>query len=281
MLKLPNSSNSLISIEKASGEMEAFSNEKLYRSLCHAGASEKLAERVLSLLRNQISRNISSAKLYRMAFKLLHKEARFLAARYSLKRAIMSLGPSGYPFEQLVAALFAHKKYSTQVGVEVRGACVNHEIDVIAARNNHRLFVECKYRNRQGNKCDVKVALYVYARSLDLARNPETPKFDEFWLVTNAKFSQDAVQFGECAGLKLLSWDHPNGNGLRERIQLSQIHPLTCLTTLKVREKKELLSQNVVLCRELLQHPSLLGQIGLKESHIHRVHKEIIALTAI
>jgi len=271
----------IIAVEKASGEHEAFSEEKLHASLRHAGASEAMAERVILRVKEQVRPGITSAKIYRLAFSLLHKESRHLAARYSLKQAIMALGPSGYPFERLIAALFEQQNYTTEVDVELPGACVRHEVDVIATRPGHRVLVECKYRNNHGNKCDVKVALYVHARAMDLAKNPDLPPFQDFWLTTNAKFTRDAIQYGECAGLKLLSWDYPEGKGLRERIQLSQIHPVTCLTTLKVWQKKELLGKNVVLCTELVDRPEMLDEMHLKGPARRRVLKEIADLKEI
>jgi Holliday junction resolvase-like predicted endonuclease len=270
-----NSSQNSIAVQKASGERETFSEKKLLASLGRSGASEELAQRVIRLVKQQARPGITSAKIYRLAFGLLHKEARHLAARYSLKQAIMALGPSGYPFERIIAALFAKQNYYTEVGVNLQGACVGHEVDVIATRPGHRLFVECKYRNNHGNKCDVKVALYVHARAMDLGKNADLEPFQEFWLATNAKFTRDAIQYGQCAGLKLLSWDYPERNGLRERIHLSQIHPLTCLTTLKVREKRDLLKRNIVLCTELAEKPHLLDSLRLKEAARRRVLREI------
>lgn len=272
---------SSISIVKASHESETFSEEKLYRSLRQAKASEELAERVMRLLHDKVKPGITTEKLYRMAYSLLYKEARHLAARYSLKKAIMNLGPSGFPFEKLIAALFAKQGYQTQLDVVLEGACVRHEVDVVAVRKNFRLLIECKYHNNHGKKSDVKVALYVHARSQDLKNNPALQSFDEFWLATNTKFTSDAIKYGECSGLKLLSWDYPQGKGLKELIGLSQVHPITCLTTLKVKDKKELLRQKIVLCKELTERPELLENIGLKDATIRRTLEEIANLITI
>jgi hypothetical protein len=270
-----------ISIEKASGDKEPFSSEKLFRSLRMSGASDELVERVVRLLQDRIEPGITTQKLYRMAFSLLHKEAHHLAARYSLKRAIMNLGPTGFPFEKLVAGLLSKQGYQTRLDVYLHGACVEHEVDVIASKANREILVECKYYNNHGKKCDVKVALYVYARSLDLQNNSHTPPFDEFWLVTNTKFTQDAIKYGECTGLKLLSWDYPQGKGLKELIELGQLHPITCLTTMKSGEKRELLKRNIVLCHELTDNPDLLRDLRLSDLKIRRILKEVHDLTEI
>jgi hypothetical protein len=285
-------------IEKASGDREKFSQMKLRHSLRMTGAKdsqmklrhslrmtgakEELVDRVMELLQQVIVPGITTRKLQRKAFQILNREASQFAARYNLRRAVMSLGPSGFPFEKLVASIFASQGYETEVGKISQGACISHEIDVIATRQNKRMMVECKYHNSYGKKCDVKVALYVYARSLDLKRNSKDKKsaFDKFWLATNTKFTLDAIQYGECAGLQLLGWDYPAKKGIRELISLYRLYPITCLTTLKVRDKKELLGKSVILCRDLLETPDILPSLRLKTAKIDRILQEIDNLSA-
>jgi len=278
MVPNPHRNKDPIPIKKADGEIEPFSREKLYRSLSMTGASPALIDRVIERVQKKISPGITTRKLYRMAYQCLQKEGRYLAARYSLKRAVMSLGPSGYPFEKFVGALLEKQGYETEVGVILQGACVTHEVDVVAHKGKRRRLVECKYHNHEGIKCDVKVPLYIFARSLDL-KNNSLEKWDyEFWLVTNTKFTSDAIKYGTCVGLKLLSWDYPEGNSLKQQIEREEIHPITCLTSLKSNQKKKLLNENVVLCHEILENPDLLREIGLKEAQIKRVVKEVTDL---
>jgi hypothetical protein len=274
----PKKSQDSLLVKKASGKTEAFSTEKLKRSLSMTGASKKLIQRVIDRVRMQTGLGVTSRKLHQIAFQLLRKEARYLAARYSLKRAVMSLGPSGYPFEKFVGGLFEKQGFQTEVGVFLEGACVSHEVDVVAKKGNLRRLVECKYHNREGIKCDVKVPLYVHARSLDLKNNSPDQKEHEFWLVTNTKFTSDAIKYGTCVGLKLLSWDYPEGNSLKNQIEREEIHPITCLTSLTKHQKNQLLKQNVVLCHEISNNPDRLRKIGMKDRQINRVVKEVTQL---
>lgn len=281
MVPNPHRNKNDLLIKKASGQIEPFSREKLDRSLRMTGATPVLVQRVIERVAKKVSSGITTKKLYQIAHQLLQKEARYLAARYSLKRAVMSLGPSGYPFEKFVGALFEKQGYETQVGVIMSGACVTHEVDVVANKGNHRRLVECKYHNHEGIKCDVKIPLYVYARSLDLENNSPDELTHEFWLVTNTKFTGDAIKYGDCVGLKLLSWDYPEGRSLKLMIEKEGVHPITCLTTLKSNQKKHLLKNNVVLCHEVLGNPNLLREISLKEAQIKRVVKEVTDLIEI
>ena len=73
-------------------------------------------------------------------------------------------------------------------------------------------------------------------------------------------------------GLGLTSWDYPVGNGLKDRIDKSGLHPLTSLTTLTKAEKLKLLDIGIVLCKELHEAPNLLNKIGIDKTR----HKKIL-----
>src|SRR5688500_14401334 len=134
-------------ITKASGEQAPFSEEKLLRSLTRSGATAEVAEEVLKQVEAQLYPGSSTQKIYQLAFRLLKKRSRRTAAHYTLKQAIMELGPSGFPFEQYVGELFRAQGFQVQVGSLVKGHCVTHEIDVIAQDDRHHHMVECKYHN--------------------------------------------------------------------------------------------------------------------------------------
>jgi hypothetical protein len=62
------------------------------------------------------------------------------------------------------------------------------------------------------------------------------------------------------------------GNGLKDRIDKSGLHPLTALTTITKAEKTKLLDKGIVLCDELQENPALLEQIGIDKKR----HKKIL-----
>lgn len=271
--------NKQINITKSSGETAPFSSGKLVQSLQRAGASEDVALDISDKVSTKLYEGMSTKKIYRIAFDLLKKADNPLAAKYKLKEAIMELGPSGYPFEKYVAAILNHQGYRVKVGEFVKGKCVNHEVDIIAEKDNQHFMIECKYHNQRGTISDVKIPLYIQSRFIDVeATWVQIPghgnKFHQGWVVTNTKFSTDAVQYGNCAGLKLLGWDYPNKESLREQINKSGLYPITCLTTLTKVEKQRLLDKKIVLCMELCKDHQLLMNIGISESRIEKILKE-------
>jgi hypothetical protein len=265
-------------ITKASGELVPFSPEKLRSSLQRAGAKVEFSQEVLDEVLPQITSGLSTRKLHRMAFDLLHKRDHHMAARYRLKQAIMDLGPSGFPFERFIARILEHDGYRVQVGTIVEGKCVKHEVDVIAQRDEHHFMVECKFHH-PGRICDVKIPLYIQARFKDVEQQWKLipghgTKFHQGWVVTNTRFTVDALQYGQCAGLYMMSWDHPAKESLKDRIDASGLYPITCLSSLTRAEKQSLLDQGTVLCREICKDPELLTRAGVRPQRTAAVLKE-------
>ncbi len=266
-------------VTKSSGEKNKFSEKKIRQSLQRVGADEDQIQSILDEIKSELYEGISTKQIYKLAFSLLRNRSRHLAARYNLKQGIMELGPSGYPFEKFVAEILNAQGFTTRIGQIVSGKCVNHEIDVIAERENHVYMVECKYHNLRGIICDVKIPLYIHARFKDVESqlirlNGHSAKFYEGWVVTNTKFSYDALQYGTCAGLRLLSWDYPQNNSLRKLIDSLGLYPLTCLTSLTRAEKQKLLEKKIVLSREIAYNGKLLEAAGLKQARINKVMEE-------
>lgn len=268
-----------VKIIKAFGKAEEFSEQKLIRSLKRSGANHEVIENVVQEIIAHLKEGMTTKEIYKQAFGLLKQYSAPHAARYKLKQAINDLGPSGFPFELFVAELLKYEGYETKTGVIVEGHCVKHEIDVIAEKDESHFMVECKFHNGQGIHSDVKIPLYIQSRFLDVAAKwKEMPghdtKFHQAWIITNTRFTDDAISYGICMGINLISWDYPSKFSLRDRINASGLHPLTCLTTLTGYEKKLLLERGIVLCRQLCPHPELLREIGIRNEQ--RIQKIII-----
>lgn len=255
-----------IHVVKASGEGEPFDPSRLRNSLQRSGASDDLIAEVIQEVERHLHDGITTKEIYRIAFDLLRERAGHKAARYKLKEAIYELGPSGFPFERFVGELLKHQGYKVQVGVIVQGKCVSHEVDVDAQKDHEHFMVECKFHSDQARKCDVKIPLYVRSRFEDIREQwskeqGHGQRFHQGWLVTNTRFTTDAIDYGTCAGLRLISWDYPKTGSLRQRIDVSGLYPVTCLTALNNREKQLLLNAGIVLAKDLDE--KVLEQAGI------------------
>lgn len=269
-----------IRIIKRSGEIEDFDINKLKTSLRRSAADKPLILKICDAVLNNLKEGMTTKQVYKMAYKMLKEKSRVTAAKYKLKKALMELGPSGFPFERLVGKLLAHEGFQTEVGVNVQGNCVQHEVDVIAQKENLHYMIECKYHSDPGRFCDVKVPLYIQSRFIDIRTEwkksaDHESKIHKGWVYTNTRFTADAIQYGTCAGLGLTSWDYPTGNGIRERIDRCGMHPITALTSLSKYEKSLLLEKGVIICKELEENPVLLEHIGVSETRIKSILEDL------
>ena len=226
-----------IFIKKNSFDVEPFSTQKLEHSLLRSGASEEEIENIISKIQTEIYDGISSNEIYKKAFAYLKKSNRTSASRYSLKRAIFDLGPTGYPFERLVAALLREKGFKTSVSVILNGECVTHEIDVLAEKEGSVYAIECKFHSDANAVSNVKIPLYINSRFLDIQKqwntnSKNTTHLKQGWLVTNTRFTIDAINYAKCVGLTLLSWDYPLNNGIKDNIDSFDLYPITTLINL-------------------------------------------------
>lgn len=272
-------------ITKASGEAAKFSESKLRSSLQHSGATNEQIDNVVKEISKKLYPGISTKKIYKMAYGLLQGSARPLAAKYRLKGAIMELGPSGFPFEKYFGEILRHQGYGVKVGEIVQGQCVQHEVDVVAIVDHSQLMIECKYHNSPGTICDVKIPLYIHSRFKDI--EAQWLKFSknkavsyQGWVVTNTRFSDDAIQYGTCAGLKLIGWNYPAKGSLKDMIDTLGLYPITCLTSLTGHEKTILLEKKIVLCLELNNNRHLLEEARVSPARIETVMEEARQLCA-
>jgi hypothetical protein len=268
-------------IVKASGEAEPFEEAKLVESLMNAGAGEYTAERIASSIARTVTEGARTQEIYRRAFALLRKEARPLAARYSLRRAMLEIGPTGFPFEDFISHLFRKEGWAVETRKVMQGKCVPHEVDVYAKKGDETIAAELKYHNDPGYKTDVKIALYVKARFEDIWQcdpRERTCPVDRGFLITNTKFTTQAIRYATCAGLELLGWSYPLKGSLYERMYRAHVYPVTALTTLKQSEKRLLMQDGVIACDMLRENRASLAKLHLPSARVGEILAEADAL---
>ncbi len=262
----------MVNLIKASGDKQEFSEKKYRGSLRRSGTSDQLIDRAVKEIALKVQEGTTTEELYEKTHRFLKTEQRPAAGRYSLKQAIMQLGPSGYPFEHFMADLLQKQGYDTKVGQTIQGKCVTHEIDVIASKGGECIMLECKFRNRRGLNTAIKTSLYVKARFDDIeslcTEKKISKKFNSCWIVTNTRFSSQALQFAECVGMKVLSWAYPKGRGLEKLLEEFDLHPITCLTSLSKKDVRNLIRNDVVTCLDISESIEVLRRIGFDDAKI-------------
>ena len=269
-------------IIKSAGNREKFNKDKLCNSLKKAGAPPDLAKKVCDLTEKNISAGESTAKIFRTALDYLIKEDLNLAASYSLRRAIGELGPAGFLFEQYVEIILQAYGYETKRNIMIRGACVEHEIDISAKKGGTHYLVEAKYRNEPGIKTHIDVVMYGDARLADIARFEESAekekdiKLHTLWLFTNTKFTEKAIVYAKCRGIKLTGWNYLADKSLENLILDKKIYPITVLPSINRFSREQFAKKGLLLAQDLLLYSTqdLVGNFGIPIKDAEKISAE-------
>jgi hypothetical protein len=247
-----------VKIIKSSGLREDFDIQKLITSLVRSGAPPDVAYEIAKEVEQQLPPSARTREIFRRAKKLLRKFNLASGMKYSIKKALFSLGPSGYPFEKYFGKILTHYGYTVETGRVVNGYCVSHEVDVIARNGNSSSVIECKYHSDAGKATDVKIALYVQARFLDIKKAADTdpgehPPPHDGWLVTNTRCTTDAIRYAECTGLRIVSWRYPEKGSLERLIEDKRLYPVTILHSVKKNMLDSLFRADIILAQDIAE----------------------------
>lgn len=263
-----------LDIIKSSGDKVKFSFSKLRNSLLKSGADKKTVRYVLDQMRDELYQGISTKEIYNRAFALLKDVKSVYASKYKLKNAIYELGPTGFPFEKYIGKILASEGYKVLLNQSLKGKCVDHEIDIVAIKDSIRNLFECKFHSEEDRYCDVKTPLYIHARFSDIREQEKEDTKIPGWLVTNTRFTNDATQYAQCVGLRLISWNYPEKNSLKHLVDKSRLYPITVSTLLSEKEKDFLLQREIVLASDLLNNEFLLDHLGIQDPRRSRIISE-------
>lgn len=269
-----------ISILKANGESELFDENKLLNSIKRAGIPTSLHQQALSSIKAILYPGIPTSEIYSKILDFLEQSTYpYGRLRYSLKKAIMDLGPTGFPFEKYIGAILAKQGFEVVIDQTIEGKCVTHEVDIIAKKYKKQIIIECKFHNRLGSRTDIKVALYVYARFQDILEGADMGNnsflHSELWFVTNTKCSSEVIRYALCRRFKVVSWGYPEMGNLQNLVEKDKLYPITCLTSLSSSQKEFLLRQDVVLTKTVLEKVNILDFLKLSKDEKDRVLAEV------
>lgn len=273
----------MVDVKKSSGRQEPFNRQKLCISLENAGAPHDIAQSICRNIEQKITPNISTHRIFRSALRELIKTNRDVAARYSIHRGIAALGPAGFFFEQYVEAILQAYGYKTKRDTIMKGACISHEIDLTATRDNVHYLFELKYHNEQGIKTHVPVVMYADARLQDISKienKKEKNRYEHrMWLVTNTKFTDTAITYAKCKHIKLTGWNYPKNESLEDLIANKKLYPVTILPSISSDILTILAEKKIILAQDLATYDiNDLISLGMNETTAHKIQEEVRGL---
>ncbi|MFA6522667.1 MAG: hypothetical protein WCT24_03700 [Patescibacteria group bacterium] len=267
-------------IKKSTGEVVAFDEQKVRTSIQKSGADVSVADAAMQAILPQVHDGMTTAELYAIVRAELKKIGGGFAGRYSLKKGIIALGPSGFPFEKYVAAILRAYGYTAQTPEEdIQGSCVWHEVDVLAQKDGREIFCEAKFRTDFLGLVHLKDVMATYARYLDLVDGSvlgHCPHFTEAWILTNGRFTDRGRAFGPCKGMKLTGWNFPKEETFASLVDHKALYPITVLETAKKYDLDVLLQRGLVLCHDIvsLEAQELAQRIGIDVAHAEELIAE-------
>lgn len=271
-----------MNILKSDGASEPFDPDKLRAGLRRSGVPHDLLDRVVNAVSERVREGTTTERISAMVHDQLKRESRAALYRYTLRAALLRLGPAGFKFEKYVASILNAYGYETEFPEEIPGKCVDHEIDVIARKDGRTVMVEAKFRNDFSHFVRLKDTMATWTRFLDVNEGPAGKRFDEVWIISNGKMSPRSQKFASCKGMRLLGWNYPKDAGLATFVDHTALYPITALHDLKMPELERFSRHNMMLCRQAASADpkSLSKDVGIthkRASDIVSVCKQIMA----
>lgn len=262
------------------GEKEKFSFNKVRNSARRAGASNKLAKEIAEIIEEEVFPGIETAKIYRRVKELLAQEEFKPALKFSLKKAMRELGPTGFPFEKYISKVFSRNGFKVKLNQQIPSFCCGHyEIDFLAENKDVLYIGECKFRNVSGGKVHSSDALMNYARFLDIKRgkffNNKRNKLKSI-LVTNTKFTKKSIRYSKCVGVELLGWKYPRGKGLESLIEKNGLYPITILPSFKKNMRDVFSKKKIMFAEDILRIDidKFFKNTNIKKKYLEHLKRE-------
>lgn len=266
----------MVRIVKSTGERVEYRPEKIRDTLRRAGANPETLDRVMLRVGARVKDGMATRHLLAIVRKELRKENRSVSHRYNLRKGLLRLGPAGFKFEQYVASILTAYQYEARVPEkEIAGLCVNHEVDVVAAKGGKNVLIEAKFRQRFEDTVTLKDAMATWARFMDIndgAKAKKNRHYDELWIVTNGRFSDRAEQFCDCKDIRMVGWSESE-HSLARMVDHQALYPITVIDDLRQWELDAFAKRGYMLCREIAAKDAtqLTKQTGIPHERAGRI----------
>ena len=153
-------------------------------------------------------------------------------------------------------------------------------IDIVAQKGNEHFLIEAKYRNRPGIKTHIDVVMYADARLEDVVSLKEDQgrknATHTMWLVTNTKFTSKAIRYGKCRDIRMLGWNYPKDEGLKDLVDRYSLYPVTVLPAVNRYARERFAEYGMMLVRDLAVYSpeDLISKFSIHKDYAHKIIKQ-------
>jgi len=263
-------------VTKADGTRQLFDREKVVRTCLRVGASRRIAEEVAGRVEDRLYDGIPTRKILQLAFRLLRKYKPAIRHILDLRRGLSLMG-SKPEFESFVQVLLARNGFEVAPNRIITGRCVEHEVDAIAKKDDVTYFVEAKHHVSYHTPTGLdesriaRAILEDVTEGLELGRS--SLRIDRAMIVTNTRYSEHAMRYGECRNILQIGWRSPANLSLQNLIEEKNLYPLSCLRGLKNESRTKLVNSGVVLIEQLFEEnlSSLARRTGIQKETLKQI----------
>ncbi len=267
-------------VTKADGSRQQFDRDKIIGTCMRMGATRYEAEEIAGKIESRVYDGIPTTKVLQMIFQFIHKYRPQASRLYDLRRGL-SLMNSKPEFEIFVQILLANIGFEVDSNRILKGKCVEHEVDAIARKNGVTYFVEAKHHYNYHTFTGLDESRIARALLEDVTegfnQGLTNLKIDKAMIVTNTKYSEQALRYGACRNILQIGWSTPADLGLRDIIQKNDLYPLSCVRGLKAEMRMQLVDSGLVLISQILKEDSaaLAVRTGLPREIIRTIKEEV------
>jgi hypothetical protein len=259
-----------VNVTKANGSRQQYDSDKLIQTSLRLGASREEAVRIERQVARKVYDGISTRKILQLIFTLVRKQKPAVKHLFDLRRGI-SLMESKPEFEAFVRVILSHSGFQVQPNMILRGRCGEHEVDGLAVKDGLNYIVEAKHHINYHALTGLDESRIARAIIEDVTegyvRGKTGIKIDKAMIVTNTRFSEQPIVYGQCRGILLVGWVSPENYNLREIIHEHRLYPISCLRGVSVDIRLRLVSAGIVLIKQLLEQDSRYLERKLGLSH--------------
>jgi hypothetical protein len=242
-------------VTKADSSRQQFDRNKIVVTCMRMGATKQDAEEIAGKIESRVYDGMPTAKVLQMIFQFIHKYKPQASRLYDLRRGLSWMN-SKPEFEKFVQILLANIGFEVVPNKILKGKCIEHEVDAIARKDGVTYFVEAKHHYNYHAFTGLDESRIARAVLEDVSEGFNLGltdlKIDEAMIVTNTKYSEQAMQYGICRNILQIGWSTPADLGLRDIILEKSLYPLSCIRGLKTDVRLQLVDSGIILINQLV-----------------------------
>jgi HJR/Mrr/RecB family endonuclease len=269
-----------LTVTKANGFKQPFNKDKVIRTAMRMGASRKTAYEIAEKIEQKLYDGMPSAKILQLIFLYMRKDKPNISHLYDLRKGL-SLMDSKPEFEKFIQTLLANNGFEVTQNQILTGKCGQHEVDAIAVRNGVKYLVEIKHHYSYHALTGLDESRIARAILEDVNEGYELGttkhKIDNALLVTNTKYSDQAIKYAGCRNILLIGWNSPPNLSVQSMIEEKNLYPLSCLRSLRRSDRARLVDSGIVLIRQISEEApaSISKKTGLPQHVLEKIREQI------